>query len=223
MLSFLSLQSLRSKYEHSAAGSETTAGVMGWWMLAMLAYPEHQRRAQAEVDTVVGRSRLPTFADLDHLPYIHAMIKETMRWRPVDPVGMPHYSIEDDWYEGMFIPKNTVYIANVWQLNHDTDVYGPDADVFNPARYLDKEGKLAPGPADAKEDGHFTYGFGRRVCIGRHVANNALFINMALVLWSMNLSPGKDANGKPMKLDLDGCINDGLVVYVSSVRFLQNS
>ncbi|THH03981.1 hypothetical protein EW146_g10300 [Bondarzewia mesenterica] len=195
-----------------AAGSETTAGVMAWWMLAMVAYPETQKRAQAELDTVVGRSRLPTFADYRHLPYIQAIVKEALRWRPVDPVGMPHYTIEDDWYEGMFIPKDTVCIANVWHLNHDPEIYGEDAAEFNPSRHLDNDGMLAPGPADAKEEGHVTYGFGRRICIGRHVANNSLFINIAVMLWAMNIERVTDKNGDVLPLDVDGCVEDGLVV-----------
>lgn len=72
---------------HSQGGAETTATAMGWWSYAMLAYPECQRRAQEELDMVVGRERVPTFADLPDLPYISAMIKETLRWRPVLPIG----------------------------------------------------------------------------------------------------------------------------------------
>jgi len=113
---------------------------MAWFTLAILAYPETQARAQAELDAVVGRTRLPTFADYTHLPYIRAMVKEALRWRPVDPVGLPHRSIEDDWYEGMFIPKGTVCIANVWHLNRDPEIYGEDAAHFNPARHLDANG-----------------------------------------------------------------------------------
>lgn len=56
-------------------------------MLSMVVYPEVQRAAQLELDSVVGRSRMPTFADFQHLPYLRALVKETLRWRPVDPIG----------------------------------------------------------------------------------------------------------------------------------------
>ena len=69
-------------------------------MLAMVAYPETQRHAQAELDSVVGRDRVPTFSDFQHLPYIRSMVKEALRWRPIDPVGLPHRVIQDDWYKG---------------------------------------------------------------------------------------------------------------------------
>ncbi|KAK7445453.1 hypothetical protein VKT23_014872 [Stygiomarasmius scandens] len=188
-----------------AAGSETTSGVMAWWIFAMCLHPEFQMRAQAEIDAVVGRDRLPTFADSPHLPYCHAMAKEALRWRPVDPLGMPHYTIEDDWYEGMYIPKGTVLLANVWHLNRDPKLYGSDAHLFNPGRWLDAKGRLAKGPAEAKEDGHSTYGFGRRICVGRHVADNSLFINIATILWAMNI----EAKGK---METEEVIEDGLVV-----------
>ncbi|KIY64170.1 cytochrome P450 [Cylindrobasidium torrendii FP15055 ss-10] len=194
------------------AGTETTAGVMNWFVLAMLAFPEHQRRAQEELDRVVGRTRLPAFSDIDQLPYIHALIRETMRWRPVDPLGMVHVTVADDWYEGMYIPKGTIYVPNVWKFNHDEATYGPDADDFNPARWIGKDGEFLPGPELAKEDGHFGYGYGRRVCVGKYVAQQALFINIATLLWAVTIDRVKDDNGQPKPVDIDGCINEGLVV-----------
>jgi cytochrome P450 len=196
----------------SAPGAETTSAVLAWWILAMVTYPEVQKRAQAELDAVVGRTRTPTFADLQHLPYIRAMVKEALRWRPVDPVGLPHLSTEDDWYDGMFIPKGTIVIANVWHLNRDPELYGADAAHFNPTRFLDASGNVGPCPPETKEEGHVTYGFGRRVCLGKHVANNSLFIDIAMTLWACNIGPGKDERGNVIPIDVDGCVEDGLVV-----------
>lgn len=198
----------------SAAGAETTGGVLGWWMLAMVTYPDVQKRAQEELDAVVGRTRVPTFSDLPHLPYIRAMVKEALRWRPVDPLGLPHSSTEDDWYNGMFIPKGSIMIPNVWHLNRDPEIYGADAAHFNPARFLDANGEMMSLAPETKDEGHVTYGFGRRVCVGKHVANNSLFIDFAMMLWACTIEPGKDENGKVIPIDVDGCIEDGLVVWV---------
>ena len=63
----------------------------------MITSPEAQRRAQAELDSVVGRDRLPTFADAHRLPYVCAIVREVLRWRPTLPLGTPHASITDDW------------------------------------------------------------------------------------------------------------------------------
>ena len=198
----------------SAAGAETTSRVMVWWMLAMVAYPDVQQRAQEELDSVVGRTRIPTFSDLPHLPYIRAMVKEALRWRPVAPFAIPHVSTEDDWYNSMFIPKGSMVIANVWQLNHDPEIYGADVAHFNPARFLDASGEVMSCAPETKEDGHFSYGFGRRVCLGKHVANNSLFIDFAMMLWACTIEPGKDESGKVIPIDGDGCIDDGLLMWV---------
>ncbi|KAI0051887.1 cytochrome P450 [Auriscalpium vulgare] len=194
-----------------AAGAETTSSALLWWTLAMVAYPETQRRAQAELDAVVGRSRLPTFADLPHLPYIRAMVKEVLRWRPTTPLGVPHQSTEDDWYRGFFIPKGTIVFANIFQCNNDTEIYGADARVFNPARHLDEHGNVTIGPVETKEEGHVMYGFGRRICVGRHVANNSLAIDLATVLWAANFEAGKGVSGKPLPLDVDNSVEVGLI------------
>ena len=93
------------------------------FVLAMAMYPDVQKKAQAELDTIIGRDRLPDLDDLDSLPYINAMVKETLRWQPVAPVGelltktqdrlsvsyvyigVAHASSQNDEYDGFFIPK----------------------------------------------------------------------------------------------------------------------
>ena len=62
---------------------------MTWFMLAMIAYPEKQKKCQEELERVVGRSRMPTLGDQDSLPYIRATVRELLRWRPVAPLGKP--------------------------------------------------------------------------------------------------------------------------------------
>ena len=195
------------------AGSEITAGALSWWCRAMLAYPQTQARVQEELDVVVGRGRLPSFADRPHLPYTHAMVKEVLRWRLLLPFGIPHLVTADDWYEGIFIPKGTICFPNIWQCNHQVEVYGSDADEFIPARFLDEHGQLASGPSDAKEDGHRTYGYGRRSCVGKYLANDSLFIDIATMLWAMKFEPQKDASGKEIPVNLD-MVGDGLIMYV---------
>lgn len=98
------------------AGSETTATTINNWMLAMTLFPEELAKARAEVDAVVGAGRLPQWEDEKDLPFIRAMIKETLRWRPVNKFGMYHSSTEDDWYDGHFIPKDSVVVLNWWHV-----------------------------------------------------------------------------------------------------------
>jgi len=178
----------------------------------MITHPWIQKRAQDELDAVVGRSRTPTFADAPNLPYIQALVKESLRWRPALPLGIPHTTTEDDWYEGMFIPKGTSCMVNTWQCHHDPASYGPDAGSFNPERFLDEHGKLIPGPVETHDDGHSTYGFGRRACVGKHAANDSLFIDIATVLWASQLEHARDENGKEIPIDADTPIDIGTVL-----------
>lgn len=71
-----------------------TAAVLDIFMLAMVLYPDVMRKAQAHIDAIVGRDRLPSFSDRESLPYIDAIVKETHRWRTVGPLAMPHFSTE---------------------------------------------------------------------------------------------------------------------------------
>ncbi len=93
--------------------SQTVASVRAFF-LAMAMYPDIQRKAQEELDRVVGRTRLPDFEDRNNLPYVNAVVKELTRWNVVAPMGLPHAALEDDEYNGYFIPKGSIVIANVW-------------------------------------------------------------------------------------------------------------
>jgi hypothetical protein len=91
-----------------------TAAALSWFLLAMVVFPDVQKKAQAELDEVVGRGQLPTFAHYEKLAYIRALVKETLRWWPITPVGVPHCVIQDDTYESYHIPKGAICIPNVW-------------------------------------------------------------------------------------------------------------
>ena len=80
----------------------------------MINHPECQRRAQAEIEAVLGKHQLPSFEDEEALPYVTAIVKETLRWQPVTPLAVPHLLTEDDEYNGYFIPKGAYIIPNVW-------------------------------------------------------------------------------------------------------------
>lgn len=83
------------------------------FFLAMSLYPDVQAKAQAEIDHVVGKG-LPTPLHKDSLPYVSAVVKETLRWHTVTPLGIPHKSDKDDFINGYLIPKGAILIPNVW-------------------------------------------------------------------------------------------------------------
>ena len=76
--------------------------------------PGVQAKARAELDAVVGPDRLPTFSDRPKLPYVNAIMKETLRWHVSAPLGLPHFTTEDDEYNGYHIPRGSVVLANLW-------------------------------------------------------------------------------------------------------------
>ena len=174
----------------------------------MIAYPEVQNQAHAELDEVVGTARPPTFADLPSLPFICAMVKETLRWSLTVPFGVPHASSADDWYEGMFIPKGTICLQNMRVINSEAEVFGSDAEQFNPARYL---GDNVIRMLDGREDGHVSFGFGRRICPGRYVAENTLAIDFATLLWAMRF---ERPEGVQADLDVRTIVNGSITAYV---------
>ncbi|KAH8982495.1 cytochrome P450 [Lactarius akahatsu] len=197
------------------AGGETTSNTLHWWLLVLLAHPEVQVRAQAELDEVVGYARPPTFADLPSLPYIRAMVKEVLRWSPTVPFGIPHTSSADDWYEGMFIPKGTLILPNMRVVNFDTAVFGADSARFNPARYLDEKGQVKV-VMDGREEGHASFGYGRRVCPGRFVAEGTLGIDFATLLWALRFERPEGAKGE---LDVNTPVHSGLVAHPVPFEF----
>jgi cytochrome P450 len=96
------------------AGSDTTSSTLYGFILALLVWPEVQKKAQEEIDRVVGPNRLPTIEDYDQLPYIRSCIKESLRWMPTVVLGVPHSVLKDDTYMGYTIPKGATIINNVW-------------------------------------------------------------------------------------------------------------
>ncbi|KAI9454956.1 cytochrome P450 [Russula earlei] len=180
------------------AGTDTILASLMSFVLAVLLHPGVQRRAQGEIDAVTGRERFPTFEDRPSLPFVDAVCKEVLRWRPPAPLHVPHAATEDHVYEGFFIPKGAWLLGNIWAILHDPDVY-PEPEVFNPERFLDSNGSL-------RDD--FTliavYGFGKRVCPGRYFADATLFIVAATVLSVFNIEKTRNSDDSPFQYTFSG-------------------
>lgn len=94
-------------------GADTTVSSLQTFFLAMMLFPDVQKKAQEELDRVVS-GRLPTSADRDNLPYIRALVTETHRWHPVGPMAIPHAATKEDSINGYRIPKGALLIPNNW-------------------------------------------------------------------------------------------------------------
>ncbi|KAL1753731.1 cytochrome P450 [Schizophyllum commune] len=170
------------------AGTDSTVVALLHFTLGMLDNPQAQKRAQEELDAVLGPSKTPDGApgqlpDLSYeprLPFVTAIVRESLRWMPVTPLAIPHAytSTEPDY--GRY---NSIVIANVWAMVHDGQVY-PEPYAFKPERFLNIDGELDSAVRDPAD---IVFGFGRRVCPGRHVAYASVWIAIASILRVYNI------------------------------------
>lgn len=172
-----------------AAGQDTVWSTLVVFVLNMLLHPQVQKKAQEEIDSIIGRDHLPTFEDRERLPYLNFVLQETLRWGPVSPLGIPHRSLKDDVYKGMFIPKGSFVIANALAMTHDENTY-VDPESFDPERYVSK---LEGGRGEPFPIGHF--GYGRRICPGQYLGAASVWIVMATLLATFDIKKAVGEDG----------------------------
>lgn len=185
------------------AGTDTTAGTFQWFLMAMLLYPDTMRKAQGELDAILGADgkTLPCFANMKDLPYCTALVKEVFRWSPVAPGGFPHYSDTDDEYKGYLIKAKTMVIPCVWSMHRNPKEFA-DPGRFEPERFLRQGGCDEP---ESLTEGHYGFGFGRRICPGQHLGSKTIWIGITRLLWAFTIEPTLDAEGNPTAVDPDNC------------------
>ncbi|KAK8159123.1 cytochrome P450 [Phyllosticta citrichinensis] len=168
-------------------GADTTATGMLTSLMQLALHPEVQEKAREQLDKVCGSERLPTWSDFDRLPYINSIVKESVRWGPPVPFGIPHVVREDDWYEGMFIPKGSSIFVPVWALHHtEKNGYG-DPESYNPDRWQNHT-RLASELAGIAEFGNRDE-YCLRICPGMHLAERTMWRMTAKILWAYELIP----------------------------------
>ncbi|KAJ7142152.1 cytochrome P450 [Mycena crocata] len=164
-----------------AGGSDTTVSSLCSFYLAMCLSPASKRKAQAEVDIFTERmDRIPNATEKDQFPYLCALISELFRWAIVAPMGIPHMLLEDVYYNGFTIPKNTTVLVNAWAISQDPEIY-PDPTHFRPERFLGENRQLDPR--------EFAFGGGRRICPGIDLADTMLFLALSSVLAVFDICP----------------------------------
>ncbi|KAF9243542.1 cytochrome P450 [Melanogaster broomeanus] len=205
-------QQLQAIKETSAtafgAASETTASMLQVFVLAMVLFPDVQKKAQSVIDSVVGTSRLPTWDDRSLLKYIDAVLRETLRWHPILPLSTPHATSDTDVYEGYYIPKGATIMPNIWcalrAMSHNEEKY-PEPFDFIPERFLTTDGNLNDDTVG------FAFGFGRRICVGRYVADASLWYAISGMLALFNFSKAKDSNGRDV--DFEPQWSSGIAIH----------
>ncbi|KAJ1713086.1 cytochrome P450 [Aspergillus flavus] len=169
-------------------GVETTAAIMQWFSALIPAYLEIQKKAQEELDRVVGRGRLPGIEDEKTLSYCHANIKEVERVHNPFRLGTPHVASEDFVYHGKYIPKETMVVLNTWTMHHDSTRHS-NPETFDPDRYINDPLTSAESAnvANPMERDHWMFGAGRRICPGMFVAEREIWLTISRMLWAFDM------------------------------------
>jgi cytochrome P450 len=167
-------------------GADTSVSTTATFFLAMSKFPAVQLKAQEEIDRVIGTERLPTAADRANLPYINAIVEEAQRWHPIAPMGLAHSTDADDTINGFCIPRGALLLPAVWSFTRDPSVYH-DPEAFEPERFLPPYNE--PPATDV------TFGFGRRICPGRILAEASLFLTFAQSLATFRIEKVVGSDG----------------------------
>jgi cytochrome P450 len=169
------------------AGTDTVANTVLWFLVMMANHRSVQDRLHAEIDSVVGKDRLPILDDRCRLPYTEAAIMETMRQRRVGPLGVMHATLNDTRVNGYFVPSGTMVIANLYSVNMDPDSW-LQPDKFYPARFLDGDGFIKD------QEKIIPFSLGKRSCLGEQLARQEIFLFVAGLLQHFEIYPpeGKD-------------------------------
>lgn len=172
------------------AGSDTTSSILYGFVQAMVLFPEVQKKAQEQLDRVIGKDRLE---DMDSLQYIRGCMKESLRFMPTTLTGVvPHAATKGDEYMGYLILKGAGFLNNVYAIHHDPKRF-PDPRRFDPDRYKDDRQSLyeAASNPDASKWDTFTLvqveGYTLACMLQR-----SLFLDISRMLWAFDISPAVD-------------------------------
>ncbi|XP_058193843.1 cytochrome P450 736A117-like [Rhododendron vialii] len=142
------------------AGIDTTSTALEWVMTELLKHPQAMKKLQAEVRLIAQPNQPVTEDDLDQMPYLKAVIKETLRLHPPGPLIVPRESTKDVQVMGYDIAAGTRVLVNAWAIGHDPTLWD-EPEEFRPQRFLNC-------PVDFR--GHdfelIPFGAGRRGCLG---------------------------------------------------------
>ena len=170
------------------AGADTSITTVSWFVLYMVSYEEIQRKVQAEIDSVVGRNRLPRWSDIKNLSFLQSAVCEVMRHTGFLP-WMPHRTIRDTTVDGYHIPKHTSVFINFYRIHRDPAEFKKPTQ-FVPERFLDSDGNFVGWTGITA---FLPFGVGRRACIGQDLGRMQVFsvISCLMHRFSFRLADGE--------------------------------
>ncbi|XP_027345296.1 2-hydroxyisoflavanone synthase [Abrus precatorius] len=190
-----------------SAGTDSTAVATDWALSELINNPRVFQKAREEVDRVVGKDRLVDEADVQNLPFIRAIVKETFRMHPPLPV-VKRKCVEECEINGYVIPEGALILFNVWAVGRDPKYWDRPLE-FRPERFLDSGGEGEAGPVDLRGQ-HFQlipFGSGRRMCPGVNLATAGMATLLASLIQCFDLqvvSPkGEILKGNDAKVSME--------------------
>ncbi|CAI0465441.1 unnamed protein product [Linum tenue] len=166
------------------AASDTTMVTMTWLLALLVNHPDVLRRAQIELDNIIGKERRVQESDIHSLHYLKAIVKETLRLYPAGPISLPHQSTEDCTVAGHHVPKGTRLIVNIYKIQRDPRVW-PDPDEFRPDRFLTTHKDVDVRGQDFEL---IPFSSGRRMCPGVNFALQIMHLTLATLLHGFDFS-----------------------------------
>ncbi|KAK8934002.1 Flavonoid 3'-monooxygenase [Platanthera zijinensis] len=180
------------------AGTDTTSSTVEWALAELIQQPSLMAEAQAEIDSIAGRSRLVSESDLPNLPLLRAIVKETLRLHPSTPLSLPRVAAEGCEIAGYSIPKGATLLVNIWAISRDPSSWPEEPLAFRPERFL--AGGFHEG-VDVK-GGDFElipFGAGRRICAGMSLGLRMVQFMTATLVHAFDWRLGEAAG----KLDME--------------------
>ncbi|XAR70414.1 hypothetical protein NMG60_11027259 [Bertholletia excelsa] len=161
-------------------GTDTTSNALEFALAEMITRPEVMRKAQQELDTVVGKDNIVEESHIHQLPYLYAVMKEALRLHPTLPLLVPHCPSESCIVGGYTVPKGARVFVNVWAIHRDPSIWENPWE-FDPERFVNC--KLDYSGTDFN---YFPFGSGRRSCAGTAMAERMFMLSLALFVHSFD-------------------------------------
>ncbi|KAL1542782.1 cytochrome P450 71AU50-like [Salvia divinorum] len=168
------------------AATDTSAATIEWFMHEIIRQPRIVEKAKAELDKVVGRNRWVDENDMPQLPYMNAIVMETLRLHPIATLLAPHCAIEDCIVAGYNVSKGTLVLINAWSIGRDPGSWDAP-DEFLPERFVGKEIEFITGSNFAV----LPFGSGRRRCPGINLALKTVPTTLANLVHGFDLELGE--------------------------------
>ncbi|CAH1447162.1 unnamed protein product [Lactuca virosa] len=165
-------------------GSESTAETLTWALSLLLNNPDIMKKAQKEVDIHVGREKWVEESDINFLPYLQAIVKETLRMYPPGPLAGPREAIDDCYIGDYHVSKGTRLIVNIWKLHRDPQIWS-DPDEFRPERFLNEHSDVG---YQGQNFEYIPFSSGRRMCPASTFALQVIHLTLARLLQGFDLS-----------------------------------